>query len=57
MFKKLLSRKLWAAILNALLIIANKKYNIGLTPVELGAITTGAVAYIGAQAYIDSKTL
>ena len=55
MFKKLLSRKLWAAILNALLIIANRKYNLNLTPVELGAITTGVVAYIGAEAYVDSK--
>lgn len=53
MLERLRSRKLWAAIIAAVVIIADRQLSLGLDDTAVQSLTALVVAYILGQAYVD----
>lgn len=54
--ESLKSRKFLAAFLvNPLIVWANRKFNLGLTPADLACIVAGIVGWIGVEGFMDAK--
>jgi hypothetical protein len=52
---KLLSRRFWLAVLYVVLTICNKKWNLGLSDVDIISAGGTVVTYILGESYNDSK--
>ena len=52
---KLKSRKLWAAIATALVVVANQVFDFGLKDAATTQIVAVIITYLVAQGYVDGK--
>ena len=52
---KLLSRRFWLAVLYVALTVCNKKWNLGLSDVDIVSAGGAVVTYILGESYKDAK--
>ena len=52
--KKLQSRKLWVAVLAALVVFANRYFDLGLSETDINKIVFALVSYIVAEGTADA---
>ena len=53
--EKLKSRKLWAFIATALLVVFNALFNLGMPPSDVLYLVIASASYILGQGYVDAK--